>query len=319
MYPVSPPHAAGLLEVGDGHEVYWETRGAPAGVPAVVLHGGPGSGCTPGSARLFDPERYRVVLLDQRGCGRSRPLANEPDADLSTNTTAHLVADLERLREHLGIDRWVVLGVSWGTTLALAYARSHPARTSGLVLGAVTTTTRREVEWITRDMGRLFPEEWDRFVAELPPAERGGDLAGAYHRLLMDPDPDVQERAARAWCRWEDVHVSLVTGFRPTPRYDDRAFRLLFARLVTHYWSHAAFLPDGALLAGASRLADVPGFLVHGRQDVSGPADVPWRLHRAWPGSELVVLEDAGHGGQGFPEAMIAATDRLAGRCTPSS
>jgi len=313
MYAVTPPHAQGFLDVGDGHEISWEARGNPEGKPAVVLHGGPGAGSTPGSARPFDPERYRVVLLDQRGCGRSRPLASDDDADLRTNTTAHLVADVERLREHLGIDAWLVLGTSWGTTLGLAYAVAHPERVTEVVLGAVTSTTAREVEWITRDMGRLFPEEWDRFVAEVPVAERDGNLAAAYARLLASPDRAVRERAAAAWCRWEDVHVSLVHGFDPWDRYEDPAFRLRFARLVTHYWANAAFLPDGALLAGVRGLGAIPAVLVHGRQDVSGPVDVAWRLHRAWPGSELVVIEGAGHGGPGFPEALVAATDRFAG------
>ncbi|MFF3064411.1 prolyl aminopeptidase [Oerskovia sp. NPDC057915] len=313
MYAATPPHAQGLLDVGDGHEIWWEVRGNPDGKPAVVLHGGPGAGCTPGSARPFDPERYRVVLLDQRGCGRSRPLASDDDADLQANTTAHLLADVELLRKHLGIDAWLVLGTSWGATLGLAYAVAHPEHVTEVVLGAVTSTTAREVEWITREMGRLFPEEWDRFVAEVPVAERAGNLAAAYARLLASSDRAVRERAAAAWCRWEDVHVSLVHGFERWDRYDDPTFRLLFARLVTHYWSHAAFLPDGALLAGVRALGGVPAVLVHGRQDVSGPLDVAWRLHQAWPGSELVVLEGAGHGGPGFPEALVAATDRFAG------
>lgn len=225
------------------------------------------------------------------------------------NTTDHLVADIERLRGHLGIERWVVVGVSWGVTLGLVYAERHPERVTAMVLGAVTSGTRREVAWITRDMGRVFPREWERFAAVVPGAERGGDLSAAYARLLADHDPQVRERAALEWGRREDVHVSLMPGWEPNPRFEDPQFRLVFARLVTHYWSHGCFLPDGEVSAGMHRLAGTPGVLVHGRWDVSGPLDTAYVLHRAWPGSQLVILGDAGHGGTGFPEAMTAALD----------
>jgi proline iminopeptidase len=308
-YPAVEPYRTGALHVGDGHLLYWEEVGDPSGLPAVYLHGGPGSGCTPGARRTFDPETYRAVLFDQRGCGRSRPLASDPDPDLTRNTTGHLVADLERLREHLEIERWVVVGSSWGVTLALVYAERHPERVLALALGAVTTGSRRETEWLTRDMGRIFPREWERFAAAVPEAERGGDLSAAYARLLADPDPQVCASAALEWCRWEDVHVSLTPGWKPDPRYDDPTFRLVFARLVTHYWSHGCFLADGEVLARAHRLATIPAVLIHGRWDVSSPLDTAWTLHRAWPGSRLVVLDDAGHGGIGFPEALTAALD----------
>ncbi len=312
-YPAIEPYTSGTLEVGNGHLLYWEEIGNPSGTPAVYLHGGPGSGCTPGARRNFDPNAYRAVLFDQRGCGRSRPLASEPDADLSTNTTDHLVADLERLREHLGIERWVVVGVSWGVTLGLVYAERYPERVISMVLGAVTAGSRRETEWITRDMGRIFPREWERFTAVVPEAERGGDLSAAYARLLADPDPRVRERAALEWCRWEDVHVSLMPGWEPSPRFEDPQFRLVFARLVTHYWSHGCFLVDGEVLTGVHRLSGIPAVLIHGRWDVSGPLDTAWILHRAWVDSHLVVLDDAGHGGAGFPEAMTAALDEFRG------
>lgn len=308
-YPEVEPYASGTLEVGDGHTLYWETVGNPAGIPAVYLHGGPGGGSTPGARRYFDPHAYRAVLFDQRGCGRSRPLAGDLDADLSTNTTIHLVRDIERLREHLGIDRWVVVGISWGVTLALVYAQAHPDRVAAMVLGAVTAGTRRETDWITRDMGRIFPREWDAFVAAVPPAERGGDLSAAYARLLADPNPNVREGAARAWCAWEDTHVSLVPGWTPSPRYADPAFQMVFARLVTHYWSHGCFLADGQVLAGMKRLAGIPATMVHGRYDVSGPLDIPWALHQAWRGSRLVVLDDAGHGGGSFARELSTALD----------
>ncbi len=303
------PYRSGTLDVGNGHLLYWEEVGNPSGTPAVYLHGGPGSGCGPGTRRNFDPNAYRAVFFDQRGCGRSRPLASDPDADLSTNTTDHLVSDIERLREHLGIERWVVVGSSWGVTLALVYAERHPERVSAMVLGAMTSGSRREIAWITRDMGRVFPREWERFAAVVPEAERGGDLSTAYARLLEDPDPQVREHAALEWCQWEDVHVSLMPGWEPSPRYQDPQFRLVFARLVTHYWRHGCFLPDGEVMARAYRLAGIPAVLIHGRWDVSGPLDTAWALHHALPGSQLIVLDDAGHGGIGFPEAMTAALD----------
>lgn len=314
LYPEIEPDEQGMLDVGDGNLVYWETCGNPEGKPAVVLHGGPGSGCTPGSRRAFDPAAYRIVLFDQRGCGRSTPHASDPAVDLATNTTHHLIADIERLRRHLGIERWLVFGGSWGSTLGLAYAEQHPERVSEIVLVSITNTTRREVEWVTRDMGRIFPTEWARFRDGVPATERDGSLVEAYSRLLNDPDPAVREQAAQDWCTWEDVHVSLAPGHRPSPRYEDPVFRMAFARLVTHYWRHAAWLEEGVLLREAGKLAGIPGVLIHGRLDVSGPPDIAWELARRWPDSELVLIDDAGHGGghAGMTEALIAATDRFA-------
>jgi proline iminopeptidase len=308
-HPPAEPYATGMLAVGDGHSLYWEVCGNPRGKPAVVLHGGPGSGCSPGMRQFFDPARYRIVLFDQRNSGRSVPPATRPHVDLSTNTTPHLVADVERLREHLGIDRWVVVGVSWGVTLGLVYAQRHPERVVAMVLGAITTGDRRETEWITRDMGRVFPREWEEFVHFLPEAERDGDLSAAYARMLDHPDPEIREAAAQRWCAWEDIHVSLAPDWQPSPRYEDPSFRMTFARLVTHYWSHGCFLADGEVLAGMARLESIPAVLIHGRWDVSGPLDTAWRLHRRWPGSRLVVLDGAGHGGGNFPGQMRAALD----------
>ncbi|RKS77607.1 proline iminopeptidase [Motilibacter peucedani] len=313
-YAVAAPTARGVLDVGDGHRVSWTVSGSATGWPAVLLHGGPGSGSSESWRSFLDPDRYRIVQFDQRGSGSSTPSAGDASTDLSTNTTSHLIGDIERLRSHLGVDRWLVLGGSWGSTLALAYAQAHPERVSELVLFAVATTTRREVEWVTREMGRVFPREWERFRDVVPAGRRDGDLSAAYAELLASPDPVVRERAAAEWCRWEDTHVSLVPGYRHDARYDDPAFRMRFARLVTHYWSHAAFLPDGGLEDGMAALTDVPGVLVHGRLDVSSPLDSAWRLHTRWPGSELVVLDSDGHGGPGFAAALAAATDRLADR-----
>jgi proline iminopeptidase len=297
QFPAIDPYDSGMLDVGDGHRVYWECCGNPAGRPALYLHGGPGSGCTPGQRRFFDPDTYRAVLFDQRGSGRSRPLAEELDADLSANTTAHLLADIEALREHHRVESWTVLGLSWGTTLALAYAQTHPQRVDALVLGLVTTTSRREVEWVTHDVGRIFPQQWERFAAAVPDSLRDLPLVDGYATLLFDPDPAVREHAAREWCAWEDAHVSLAPDHRPNPRYEDADFRLRFARLVTHYWRNAAFLEENQLLRDAATLNGIPGVLIHGRYDVSSPLETPWLLSEGWTTSRLHVLDDAGHGG----------------------
>lgn len=315
-FPPIDPYDAGTLDVGDGHRIFWEISGNSAGKPAVVLHGGPGSGSSPGARRLFDPAVYRIVQFDQRNCGRSTPSAAEPSVDLSANTTRHLIGDCERIREHLGIDCWLVCAGSWGTTLGLAYAQAHPARVTELVLMSVVTTSRAEVEWATRAMGRVFPEEWARFRDALPEADRDGDFATAYSALLHDDDPQVREHAARAWCAWEDVHVATHPGHVPDPRYESAHFRLCFARLVTHYWSNAAFLGDGQLLKEAHRLAGIPGIVIQGRLDISAPADIAWQLAQAWPDAELVIVGDAGHGA-GHPstmDALLTATARLGQR-----
>ncbi|CAM3183469.1 prolyl aminopeptidase [Prescottella defluvii] len=312
LYPAVEPYDSGHLDVSDGHSLYWETVGSAAGVPVVYLHGGPGSGCTLGARRFFDPSVFRAVLFDQRGCGRSRPLADDPSTDLSTNTTDHLIADIEALRVHLGIDRWVVVGLSWGVTLALAYAQAHPDRVIGMALGAITSGGRREIEWVVRDMRRVFPREWERFIEPVPEGEREGNLAAAYARLLAHPDPAVRENAALRWCEWEDTHVSLVPGWTPSRRYRDPAFRRVFARLVTHYWGNDCFLAERQLLDGMGELADIPAVLVHGRYDVSGPLDTAWELVRRWPGSRLVVVDDAGHGGGSFTGHVAEAIDSFA-------
>ena len=297
QFPPIEPYESGMLDVGDGHQIYWECCGNPNGKPALYLHGGPGSGCSIGQRRFFDPSTYRAVLFDQRGSGRSRPLASEPDADMSTNTTPHLIADIEALREMLAIERWTILGLSWGTTLALAYAETHPGRVDALVLGFVTTTSRSEVEWITQDVGRVFPQQWERFVAAIPERLRHLRPVDAYAQLLVDPDPEVREQAAREWCLWEDAHVSFTPGHQPSPRYEDPEFRLRFARLVTHYWSHDAFLGEDQLIRNVATLNGIPGVLICGRYDVSSPLVTAWRLSQNWTTSELRILDDAGHGG----------------------
>ena len=314
LYPPLEPYDHGLLDVGDGQLMYWETCGNPNGKPAVVLHGGPGSGCTVGSRRPFNPAAYRIVLFDQRGCGRSTPHASDPDVDLSTNTTEHLLGDIERLRQHLGIGRWLVFGGSWGSTLALVYAERHPDRVSELILAGVTTTARWEVDWITEGVGQYFPEALARFRAGVPEAERGERLVDAYNRLLMSPDPDIHTKAARDWCDWEMAIVAVHPDHTPHLRYEQASYRLAFARLVTHFFRHNAWLEDGVLLREAHRLHGIPGVMIHGRLDLGCPLITPWRLAEAWPGSELVIVNGAGHDARdpGMAETLVAATDRFA-------
>jgi proline iminopeptidase len=312
MFPNTEPFESGMLAVGDSQEIYWECSGNPNGRPAVYLHGGPGSGCVPQNRRYFDPAIYKIILTDQRGCGRSRPRVREI-SDLKVNTTAHLVADLERLREHLRVDSWTVLGASWGSTLGLVYAQAFPHRVASMVLACVTTTSRREVRWITHDMGRIFPEQWERFASlGADVLNREIDLADSYAALVFSADASVRERAACEWCAWEDTHVSLGPGYAPSRRFEDPVFRLLFTRLVTHYWRHAAFLTEDQLIRNASLLSDIPGVLIHGRHDISSPLETAWRLQRAWRGSILQIIDDAGHGGGALPESVAVAMTRIA-------
>ncbi|MFE7856391.1 prolyl aminopeptidase [Streptomyces sp. NPDC057403] len=318
LYAEIEPYDHGLLDVGDGNRVYWETCGNPRGKPALVLHGGPGSGSSPYYRRLFDPAAYRIVLLDQRGSGRSVPRASAYDTDMSVNTTAHLIADLERLRRHLGIGRWLVWGVSFGSVLGLRYAQTHPGAVSEVVVTGVATGSNAEVALLTRGVGRFFPEAFERFEAALPAAERDGNLAAACNRLLESPDPEVRARAARAWTDWETATVPAPP--RSVPRFEDPEFRYGFARTVTHYWGNDHFLgegnDEGVVLRDAPALKDVPGTLVQGSLDFGNLLGISWRLHHAWPGSELVIVDDVGHsvGGPGMAEALVAATDRYARR-----
>ena len=308
-YPPIEPYATGRLAVGDGHEIAWETSGSPTGRPAVVLHGGPGSGAGPGWRRYFDPDAYRIVVFDQRGCGGSTPLASEPDVDLRTNTTDHLVADIEALRVHLGIDRWVVLGASWGSVLGLTYAERHPDRVTGIVLFALATGRRVESDLLTRGVGAFFPEAWARFRDHVAPEDRDGDLATGYARLLASPDAATRQAAADAWCAWEDAQAP---GASPRFADDPPEYRLGFARLVTHYWRHGSWLEEGAVLRDAGRLAGIPTVLIQGSLDLGNLLGTPWLLQAAIPGSELVLVDDAGHDSSDpMASAIVAATDRL--------
>ncbi len=320
QFPRGEPRESGLLPLPGGQQLYWEESGRPGGIPALYLHGGPGGGLgTGGYRRKFDPDRFRLIGLDQRGCGRSVPLASDPAHDLAANTTDRLITDIEVLREHLGIDAWLVNGTSWGSTLAIAYARAHPDRVLGVVLVAVTTTSAAEVEWITETVGAIFPEEWDRFAAHAEQAGIGyrrgrGRLVEAYDQLLRHPDLRVRDAASRAWARWEDVHISLGRPAPHTnPRWADDDFRLPFVALTTHYWSHDGFL-EPPLLGSLAPIGHLPAVFIHGRADVSGPLRTAWEVHRQWPASELVVIEDEGHGGVAMVDAWTDALSRMADR-----
>ncbi len=311
-YERPEPFEHGMLPVGGGQEIYYEISGNPEGKPAVTLHGGPGSGHSANTRRLFDPVAYCLVQFDQRGCGASTPSVASPSTSLTRNTTEHLLADIEVLREHLGIEQWLVWGASWGVTLALAYAERFPERVTEMVLASVTMTRPADVHWLYHEVGRYFPEEWDRFAAGAGYAD---DLVAAYDQLLNHSgNTGVAGRAAASWCAWEDAVVSLEPGWSPHPRYRDPRFRMTFARLCAHYFAHAGFIEDGRLLAEAHRLRGIPGVMVHGRLDLGGPADVPWLLARAWPGSELHYVGTGHAGGPTMTERMLDALDAFATR-----
>jgi proline iminopeptidase len=306
-----------MLAVGDGNAIYWEEWGAPSGIPAVYLHGGPGGTLRNSQYRnRFDLDHTRVVAFEQRGCGRSTPHVSDPSVSLTTNTTADLVHDIERLREHLGIESWIVNGVSWGSTLALAYAQACSARVLGIVLFAVTATSRREVEWITEGVGIVFPEAWDRFASHAEHAGIGyrvGDerLVEAYARLMEAEDPAVREAASQEWALWEDTHVSIgAGGLQRDGRWDEERFRHAFVRLTAHYWSNDGFCRP-PILDQMDPLRNIPGVLIHGRRDISSPLLTAWELHRRWPGSRLVVDEGDGHGGGSMVSLWREANDQL--------
>jgi proline iminopeptidase len=315
LFPPIEPYACGLLDVGEGQKVYWEECGNPDGKPAVYLHGGPGGGAMPMARSLFDPTRYRVVLLDQRGCGRSLPHASEAGADLSVNTTWHLVADLERLRESRGIERWMVHGGSWGSALALAYAETHPERVTELVLRGIFTLRRRELDWYYNGAaGFLFPERYDDFLQPIGGRGFTGDAMAAYAGLLFDPNPEVHLPAGLAWSTWEAATVTLLEDPAQLQAFSDPAFALAFARIENHYFTHGGWFAEGQLLADAHRLGAIPGVIVQGRYDIATPATTAWELSRAWPAADLRMVPGAGHAGTepGILRELLAATDRFA-------
>ncbi|WP_410579541.1 prolyl aminopeptidase [Amycolatopsis sp. lyj-108] len=311
MYPEIEPYTSGHLNTGDGNLVYWEECGNPDGKPVVFLHGGPGGGCSPSHRRLFDPAAYRIVLFDQRGCGRSLPHASA-SGDLSLNTTWHLVEDIERLRQSLGISRWQVFGGSWGSTLALAYAEKHPERVSELVLRGVFTLRSSELNWYYRGgAANVFPDLWEKFMA--PIAELDGDPVERYAKLLADPDPRVHGPAAVAWSTWEAATTTLLPRPELVAEFASPEFALAFARIENHYFVNNGWLEEGRLIRDAATLKDIPGVIVQGRYDLATPMVSAWDLHKAWPDSELVIVPDAGHvyDEPGILAALLAATDRF--------
>jgi proline iminopeptidase len=307
MYPEIEPFDSGMLEVDGRHRLYYEQCGNPQGKPVVMLHGGPGAGCSAKMRRFHDPSRYRIVLFDQRGSGRSTP-----HADLVDNTTWDLVADIERLREHVGIERWQVFGGSWGSTLALAYAQAHPRRVTELVLRGIFMLRRWELEWFYQQgANRLFPDAWEQYLAAIPEVERG-DLISAYNRRLTSPDEATRLSAARAWSVWEASTSLLLQDEAFIEGHRDPHFALSFARIESHYFVHGGFFDvEDQLLRDAHRLQGIPGVIVHGRYDVVCPVQNAWDLHKAWPQSKLVISPNSGHSAY-EPEnaaALVEATD----------
>ncbi|MDB5878188.1 MAG: pip [Variovorax sp.] len=310
LYPPVEPYETGMLDVGDGHCVYYERVGTPGGKPAVFLHGGPGGGISPAHRQLFDPVRYDVLLFDQRGCGRSTP-----HAGLEANTTWHLVDDIERLRKIAGVESWLVFGGSWGSTLALAYAQKHPHRVSALVLRGIYTVTEAELRWYYQfGVSEMFPDKWEKFQAPIPEAERG-DMIAAYHRLLTGDDRARQIEAAKAWSLWEGETITLLPDPAFSAAHGEDHFALAFARLENHYFTHRCWLEEGQLLRDAHRLHGIPGTIVHGRYDMPCPARFAWALHKAWPEADFHLIEGAGHAYSepGILDQLIRATDRFAG------
>jgi proline iminopeptidase len=315
LFPPVEPYNSGYLKVSDRHEIYYEESGNPRGKPAVFLHGGPGGGTDPKMRRFFDPKRYRIVLFDQRGSGKSRP-----QASLEQNTTWDLVADTERVREHLGIEKWLMFGGSWGSTLALAYAETHPERVTEIILRGIFLLRRSELEWFYQNpqgAGSLFPELWDDYIAVIPEEERG-DVMAAYYQRLTSSDPEEVRRAATAWSVWEGatsylrVNPDYVTKFR-----EDGAYAGAFARIECHYFVNRGFFrSDNQLIEDVGKIRHIPAVIVQGRYDVVCPARSAWDLHKAWPEADLRIVPDAGHSAfePGITSELVAATDRFAKR-----
>jgi len=309
LYPPIEPYETGMLDTGDGHRLAYERCGTPGAKPAVFLHGGPGGGISPDHRRLFDPARYDVMLFDQRGCGNSTP-----HAGLEANTTWHLVADIERLRALMGVERWQVFGGSWGSALALAYAQSHPHHVSELVLRGIFTVRKAELDWYYQfGASEVHPEKWEDFLAPIPPAERG-DLRAAYRRRLTGADEAAQLAAAQAWTLWEGRTLTLLPDAVMTAGFENPHFALAFARIENHYFVHNAWLEEGQLIRDAGKLCDIPGTIVHGRYDMACPTRTAYDLHKAWPEADFHLIEGAGHAYSepAILDRLIRATDDYA-------
>jgi proline iminopeptidase len=311
LYPEIEPFETGFMDVGDGHTIYWERVGTKGAKPAVFLHGGPGGGFSQAHRRQFDPALYDVLLFDQRGCGKSTP-----HAGLEANTTWHLVADIERLREMVGAEKWLVFGGSWGSTLALAYSQTHPEHVSELVVRGIYTLTKAELDWYYQfGVSEMFPDKWERFVAPIPEAERG-DLMAAYRKRLTGEDKAARIEAAKAWSLWEGETITLLPQPETSDRFGEDDFALAFARIENHYFVHGGWLDEGQLLRDAHKLRGIPGLIVHGRYDMPCPARYAWQLHKAWPDAEFFLIEGAGHAYSepGILDRLIYATDKFAGK-----
>ena len=318
LYPATEPHRSGWLRVSPVHEIYWEESGNPRGKPAVFVHGGPGAGSSPQARGFFDPKRYRIVVFDQRGCGRSRP-----HASLEDNTTWHLVSDMEQLREHLGIERWLVFGGSWGSTLALAYAQKHPKHVSELVLRGIFMLRKAEIDWFYQQgASAIFPDRWEGYLAAIPKRERG-DLVAAFHRRLTSRSQATRLAAARAWSTWEAATSFLHTNEDNVDKWGEEEFAIAVARIECHYFVNKGFLErEDQLLRGVRRIRHIPAVIVQGRYDVVCPMMTAWELHRAWPEADFRVVPDAGHSAlePGITHELVSATDRYArARATPAA
>jgi proline iminopeptidase len=314
LYPPIEPYRTGLLDVGDDQQIWWEECGNAGGVPVLVVHGGPGGGCIPDHRRAYDPAAYRIVLFDQRGCGRSLPHASDPGVSLAANTTTHLIADMERLRGELDIDTWVLSGGSWGSALALAYAQAHPERVRAMVLRGVFTLRESELSWVYRDgASRLLPDRWEEFTSAIPEDERD-DLVTAYRARLESSDRETRVRAAQAWTRWETAGMLMHPDPVIEAMFAEPDFAVAFARIESHYVAHHGFFAEGQLIRNADALRHVPAVIVQGRYDLCTPPATAWDLHRAWPGSDLQLVNDAGHSldEPGMVHRIIEATDRFA-------
>lgn len=311
FYPEIEPFESGFLDVGDGHIIHWERVGTKGAKPAVFLHGGPGGGINANQRRVFDPALYDVVLFDQRGCGQSTPHAH-----LEANTTWHLVADIERLREMIGVEKWLVFGGSWGSTLALAYAETHPSRVSELVLRGIYTCTKAELDWYYQfGVSQMYPDRWEKFIAPIPENERH-DMMAAYHRRLTGDDRAVQLECARAWSQWEGATISLIPNLQQIENFGEDHYAIAFARLENHFFTNNVWMDDGQLLRDAFKLKGIPGVIVHGRYDMPCPLHYAWTLSKAWQDADLHIVEAAGHAMSepGILDQLIRATDRFAGK-----